>query len=166
MKVEYGRTVGVFVLTYSMFVSACSSLFMKEPDPSSEWEQRLDTKCTSSRVWPVVDTAVGAYEVFGGLVGLAVLGPISLIDIGIGVIFLTSAGSGYSDASMCSQEKKFIKQKQMETNAVRSHEALKAEPLSTPNSDVLFQKAKKCQAKGGVWINDTCQVDVGDENTP
>ena len=25
---------------------------------------------------------------------------------------------------------------------------------------VIFQKAKKCQALGGVWINDTCQIEI------
>ncbi len=27
-----------------------------------------------------------------------------------------------------------------------------------------IKKAKRCQLKGGIWINDLCQIDIGDED--
>jgi hypothetical protein len=37
------------------------------------------------------------------------------------------------------------------------------EPPVTPPSqkdETVFKKAKKCQAKGGIWVNDKCQIEV------
>lgn len=37
-----------------------------------------------------------------------------------------------------------------------------AQQTRAPNSEIL-KKAKVCQKKGGVWINDRCQIDINGE---
>jgi hypothetical protein len=38
---------------------------------------------------------------------------------------------------------------------------LKSEaPERTKDSGIIFEKAKKCQIKGGVWVNDTCVIQI------
>jgi hypothetical protein len=44
------------------------------------------------------------------------------------------------------------------TNSVTSNP--QSASSSAPQDDTLMQKAKKCQAKGGVWINDMCRLEV------
>ena len=37
----------------------------------------------------------------------------------------------------------------------------KAESLPSNNSDAaIIEKAKKCQEKGGVWVNDICRIEI------
>lgn len=35
-----------------------------------------------------------------------------------------------------------------------------AAPKQEKVSKSVIEKAKKCQAKGGVWVNDSCQIDI------
>lgn len=44
-------------------------------------------------------------------------------------------------------------------NPQRNKPLPKAPPTAAPK-DEIFDKAKKCQAKGGVWVNDQCVIPI------
>lgn len=43
------------------------------------------------------------------------------------------------------------------------HIAFSCEPIESPKAiskEEVLEKAKKCQTKGGIWVNDSCQIDI------
>ena|GEM_PF-3562464 len=95
--------VSSLVLFFFLSSSGCSWIFMQNP-PQDEFFLYRDTSpdCTDSVAAPVLDTIFGSLETVGAL-GLLGQGQtaVAVLSAGIATALLTSAYSGYSDASKC-----------------------------------------------------------------
>ena len=62
-------------------------------------------------------------------------------------------------ANTGTEEKEENGMKEVKVDPIESKPAINNYKKTSPDT---FKRAKKCQSKGGVWINDACQLDIDD----
>jgi hypothetical protein len=130
---------------------------MVEKAPKREvWDETPYSACTTSKGPPVVDT------VFATLTGISFL----FVNVASVVFFVPwsiSAYHGHTETTACEEYGlyRLAKKGKEQPAAPAALVAPVAAPAATPAAGVL-EKAKRCQEKGGVWVNDTCQISVSD----
>tara|TARA_B100001094_G_scaffold145288_1_gene140702 strand:- start:154 stop:540 length:387 start_codon:yes stop_codon:yes gene_type:complete len=127
---------------------------MEKPPPEVVWDKLEYVHCTESKVAPTIDAIIGGWEIGASLAGLAVTGSSFFIfDLILGMVLVSSYATGWEDAENCKRAKAEIRNRSsMENGFTKKNDEV-------PDK-IIFERAKKCQTKGGVWINNTCQINI------
>lgn len=140
-------------------LSGCSYMLVESPPRESQWEEVSYANCSTGKGPPVVDTV---FSVSTGISSLVV----TVYSLPFFALWLSSAIYGYSETKKCAQLEEYLavkKDAKSESASESKHSReVDVKPAPKPDSDV-FKKAKRCQEKGGVWIDGSCRVEIEDD---
>lgn len=150
VQVEVNMRLFALVLAASLS-SGCSWIMIDRAPKPEVWDKTEYSTCTTSSGAPILDT-IGA--VLWGISTLVA----NAAAIIIAAPLTASAYYGHTETDACKAYGRY----RLDLADREREEAPAAKPAKVaPTADVVA-KAKKCQEKGGIWVNDACQLELGD----
>lgn len=148
------------------FNQGCSWMLVDSVPEEPVWNSIDYTTCNTSRAGPVVDTVFTVSTGINVAIGYIVSLPFMLL-------WGSSAFYGFDNTRKCENLKHYIAVKKLKEDEDEDEEYKKLLDTKEKESSVIekpvdkgatpsnvMKKAKKCQKKGGVWINDRCEIDL------
>lgn len=144
----------IVIVLAVLTLPGCSWVTVNKPPKEPMWDEVTYSGCTDNKAAPVIDTI---FAVSTGLNALCC----NVLSLPFAALWTTSAYYGFDETEKCERFKRQAEKEDESTN-----EAPKKAPESPKESKKhdpqVLEKAKRCQQQGGVWVNDTCQIILDD----
>lgn len=140
------------LVSASLFLGGCSFVMVDKAPKREVWDKTEYSACSSSSSAPVLDT-----------IGATIWGAAFLFTNVGAIIFAApltaSAYYGHTETNACDEFGKYRLAQGAKPASVGASAA-------KPSDGDVMAKAKRCQTKGGVWINDMCRVELEEPASP